>query len=818
MRKIIEKLTVLLVFVSNIAFSQIPCSTGFNANGSSDFITIPNTDAINLQNTRNRTVEFWIKPSDITSRQVIYEEGAQVNTLFFYIEAGRVYAGAYRNNAGIAADRRMFRSAIGDITVDKWTHVALTLEDTTTPDLTFKFYLNGELKDTQAGLQVNTHSGNNSIARNGGGLRFPTSIANNWTSSSEAGSTTETYTNTFTGRIDNAYSYDGAISLLRIWNVARTSNQISDNKSSELTSGTSLVAYQEGDQIHYEASGSNSINGLVTANGSATTYTWNGNNSSNYSDNANWIGSTPDPIRTQTVIINSASNTPEITSEVNIGRLTLNAGAEILVKDGGTLHVYYSLTNNGVITVEDGGSLIYHACNSPISGAGTFDIQRATPDYNEQFFFSYWSSPVIESDANPTEVFANAPVVFRFLAIEENSDWVANAGANLKPGVGYAIRNENTGGDLRTFSGKINEGSVAVDVFYSSNLESEDEDNSWSTEGDNLVGNPYASAIDWEAIITDEDNADIEGTVYFWNQNSVETGDNNVADYLQYNLTGGSSNTATGNIASGQGFFIRTLQNSKITFKTTHQIAANNNQFFKGSVKTDDNNGRSWFTLTRGDKTNTLLVGFLNGATNDFDRVYDAPFNINQTSLGFYSIIENNKDKVSIQGLPELTDNTKEVKLGYIVDAAGEHTIGIQEEHINENYFIYLKDTETGIVTDLRKTSYTFTVNTLGENNTRFQLIYTKDELKEEKKVLSTIDETVEEHFLIYVNTVKQLIVNTDTAIDKVAIYTIEGREVKSYLGSQVKNVSDLKTGVYVVEVELKNNTSVINKKIIIDN
>ena len=815
---------VLLLLFSNLVLAQIPCSSGFTLNGSSDFITIPNTDAINLQNTRNRTIEFWFRPDDITSRQVIYEEGAQVNTLFFFIEAGRIYAGGYRNDAGSVANRRFFRSALGDIEVGKWTHVALTLEDTTSPDLTFKFYIDGELKDTQAGLQINTHSGNNSIGRNGGELRFPSSLTNNWNNSAEAGSDSETYNSNFSGRINNRYAFEGSINLLRIWNVARTETQINDNKSTELTSGTSLVAYQNGDQMNYESNGSSSINRVANANGSGTTYTWTGNSSAVYFDNSNWSGSSPDPIRTQEVVINSGSNNPSITTEVNIGRLTVNAGAEIIVQNGATLNVFYTLTNNGTITVEDGGALIYHACNSPIAGSGTFDVKRDTPTYSNNFFFSYWSSPVVEADATPSTVFSDAPNIYKFMASEVDSDWAYNGTNNLIPGIGYAVRSENTGGQLRTFSGKINEGDVQLDVFYSSNFESEDPDNVWSTAGDNLVGNPYSSAIDWDLVISDTDNSDIEGTVYFWNQNSVEVGDNNVSDYLQYNATGGVTNTASGKIGTGQGFFVRTMSNSTITFKTTHQIAGNNNQFFKSSQnKSPKKEGRSWFTFTRGNQTNTLLIGFIEGATNKYDRLYDAPFNINQKSLGFYSISEEGQ-KTAIQGLPELTTDKKEVKLGYVVDEIGEYSIAIQEEHINEDYNIYLTDAEKNVTINLRKTAYTFSIEETGENTNRFKLEYVKkskansDEKSKEKEVLS-VEEIDFKDFIVYVDSANELIIEytNSEAIKKVDLYNIQGRRVVSFNGNQVRNVSNVTSGIYIVDITLSNGKKT-NNKIIIPN
>ncbi len=55
--------------------------------------------------------------------------------------------------------------------------------------------------------------------------------------------------------------------------------------------------------------------------------------------------------------------------------------------------------------------------------------------------------------------------------------------------------------------------------------------------------------------------------------------------------------------------------------------------------------------------------------------MFDAPFDINEKSLGFYSLVRGNK-KTSIQGLPILKRDKKVVKLGFVVDEIGEHTIG----------------------------------------------------------------------------------------------------------------------------------------------
>ncbi|OAD45540.1 LamG domain-containing protein [Polaribacter atrinae] len=536
-------LLFIFLLVVTVVSAQLPCSAGFNANGTDDFITVPNTDAINVQDTRNRTVEFWFKPSDITTRQVLYEEGAQVNTIIFFIENGRIYVGGYRNNADVVANRRFFRSAIGDVEVGKWSHVALTLEDTASPDLTFKWFLDGVEKDVQDGVQISRHTGDIAIGRNGGNMRYPESLTTNWVSSSVSGSTSETYSGVFTDQLSADYNFNGNISLFRIWNVARTQAQIDTNKSTYLTSGTSLVAYQDGDDIKYQANGTASIAATATANGSGTTYTWSVGSSTDFSNNANWSGTSSDVTKTQKVIINNSTNNPIITATigvVNIGDLTVDANAEITVESGATLNVFYSLINNGKIVIKDGGSLIYHACNSPIQGLGTVDIQKITPTYSTNKFFSYWSSPVISSDSNIATVFSDASLIYKFDAAAENSDWVATGTSDFNTGIGYAVRNESTGGQLRTFSGKINEGAIEVDIYNTSNLEGTDFDGVvWSTSGDNLVGNPYASAIDWELVISDSDNSEIEGTMYLWDQNSVHIGENRQVDYIEYNATGG---------------------------------------------------------------------------------------------------------------------------------------------------------------------------------------------------------------------------------------------------------------------------------------
>ncbi|WP_298882334.1 LamG-like jellyroll fold domain-containing protein [uncultured Polaribacter sp.] len=772
---------------------------------STQYTTIPNTDAINLQNTNDRTVEFRFRATDMTSRQVLYEEGGNVNAITAFIDGGQFYFGVYRNNAGVTGDRKFFRSDIGDVVFNQWYHVAITLESGTT----LKWFLDGIEQDSRTGLTVDNHSGDINIGRSGGSIRFPNDLVLGWNAGTVGGEYYEDAVNSD----GSAYNFSGDFDLFRIWNVARTQTEIDTNKEILITSETDLVAYQSGTQMNYQPNGGSSITATEDAAGLIT---WDGSDSDVWSTTTNWLSDTaPDATRKQKVAIpDGGTFDPVLTTEISVGFLTINSGVELIIESGATLNVYYGLDNNGTITIEDGGALIYHNCNSAITGSGTFDVIRNTPTYGDDNFFSYWSSPVIGETTS--SVFPDAEEIYLFDASSDDANWIG-AGGIMQKGVGYAIQNEGTGGQVRTFTGTINEAGTDLTLYFSTNEDQGETGNIWSEEGDNLIGNPYASAIDWSLIIEDTDNQNIEGTIYFWNQQSANVGDNNVSDYLQYNNTGGSSPGVTGKIGTAQAFFVKTTAATTLKLKPTHQVAGDNAEFYKSEKTTVAANklGRSWFQFSNGNKINTLLIGFVDGATNDYDRIYDGLFDINQEKLGFYSIAEEDT-RLTIQGLPLLEEDEKVIQLGFVIDEKGEHTISIKDEYINEDYNIYLEDTEENTITDLRKQSYSFSINTIGTNNTRFKIIYSK----EKKETLTINDEVLKDNsFFVSVNSSKELIINYKNLdqIKKVTLYTILGSEVKSYSINDSKDVSNLETGVYIVKASLDNNKKRI-KKIVITN
>lgn len=154
-------------------------------NGTSDYVGISNSNLINLGSTDYRTVMLWFKANDVTTRQVLYNEGGGTNGFSMYIEGGKVYCLPWEGGTAWNAPN-------ANIVTGQWYHVAFVFDQNATDGFHFKGYLNGTLigafnEGTKASNGLSGHSGQVAIGSNSN-IRF----ANNSTSAN----------NYFNGRID----------------------------------------------------------------------------------------------------------------------------------------------------------------------------------------------------------------------------------------------------------------------------------------------------------------------------------------------------------------------------------------------------------------------------------------------------------------------------------------------------------------------------------------------------------------------------------------------------------------------------------------
>ncbi|HLV70952.1 MAG TPA: T9SS sorting signal type C domain-containing protein, partial [Xanthomarina sp.] len=433
---------------------------------------------------------------------------------------------------------------------------------------------------------------------------------------------------------------------------------------------------------------------------------------------------------------------------------------------------------DGTIDIRDSGSLIQITDGAPNTnnntGNGNINMRR-TATIASAYDYIYWSTPV--EGFNVTNVSPGSSLIYHWIpTISGNGtgnygNWQATTETMLN-GKGYIIRNVAGTPTPSTpeFVGRPNNGVITKAITRGSyNTPSPGGDypgagNTIATRLDdnwNLVGNPYPSAISADAfiaanagIITDDVNSSISGTVYLWRH--LDTPSNTVNDpfygdfvynfnpndYIAYNSTGSNPSGFNGDIAAGQAFFVLMEHTastpSNITFNNTMRSETlDNSQFYRTQESTESSSEvekhRIWLDLIApNNHANSILVGYVENATNGEDRLYDG-FDLSKTSIRFYSLI--NEDKMSIQGRSLPFDVSDTVPLGLVIPENGNYTIAINSVDglfSNTNQDIFLEDTYLNIIHDLRYTPYSFNTDA-GTFNDRFILRYTNNTLNIEE-------------------------------------------------------------------------------------
>ena len=516
--------------------------------------------------------------------------------------------------------------------------------------------------------------------------------------------------------------------------------------------------------------------------------------------------------------------------------------------------------------VQRGSGLSGSGTSGTFTNNGTSLVNKTTSDFNDSnLHYTYWSSPVI--NANPFNLFPNADSERRYYYkaanfediqvetgnnndtapghddIDDNGDdWqeIENlTNPNLMiPGRGFAITatapptvpNPFPYNNSVAFSGAFNTGDVSITIEYNGN----NGDNDW-----NFVGNPYPGAISFTDLYNDN-NSVIDGCAFLWSHASIPLDSNNgnevfnfnQDDYAIINLTGctagGSQVIPDPYIPSGQGFFVKGLSNGVLTFTNGVRIAdaSSNSQFFSPNNSTpliDENNNletnKIWLNLHSDTNVfNQILIGYINGATNDFDGFsFDAPRNLSTTNpSNIYTMISGDERDFAIQGKAINSLSIDEViPVGFktSIEAATIYTFSIPQlegAFLNETP-IYIKDNLLGIYHDLKESDYNFTSD-VGEFNDRFEIVFNQEQLSLGENELNTNTLTIIEH-----NSGKvEFKVSSKLQIKTIEIIDITGRSVYNFNvtegASTVYNLSALSQAAYIAKVELTDGR-IITKK-----
>ncbi|WP_332032344.1 T9SS type A sorting domain-containing protein [Kaistella sp.] len=426
----------------------------------------------------------------------------------------------------------------------------------------------------------------------------------------------------------------------------------------------------------------------------------------------------------------SGSYTTESQGSFSACSCTVTPAGVLTVSGNTFVNVIEKVTNQGVVTqlmVESDGNLIQKL---PVPNTGAVTVQRSVTDMDNvlgtAMDYVFWSSPVAGQNL---QTFSPGTLPNRIYQYNETNDLFTQASGNFVLGKGYAIQAETSAGyppnvvgysKTYEFKGVPHNGDLNVTIKKSPNTGTVD-------HGYNLLGNPYPSNISFDELYNLNTTV-IQPKVWFWTnkiytpnqQGSSYDGSN----YLAYTKGGSNNPGVNGIIKVGQGFIVQktALGDGTFTFKNMNGTApvrvADAGTFYqKGSMN------RFWLALTSPDKKdNTLLIGYFAGAADGYDETYDAKA-LSMTPDLFYSVV--NDQRLLVQGKAQDFRAADRVPLGANFDQEGNYTIALQQPEgiFTGRQAVYLKDYETGLITNLSEQPYTFAAKA-GINEGRFEVLY----------------------------------------------------------------------------------------------
>jgi len=544
---------------------------------------------------------------------------------------------------------------------------------------------------------------------------------------------------------------------------------------------------------------------------------------------AGWSRGEPDANTTAIIADDYATSMGNLTACT----VVINSGITVTVGNDEFISVENNMIVNGTLIVENEGSIVQVDDRATTSNNGTIEIRKTTPLLAPRDFVVLGTPMSAETR---TEVYGAANRVFEIeTALFTPDPAVTSAinfvdidfnyftpSTNLLPGEGFLVfpQAANATGNVNfdhTYTlGTLNSGTINYPLVYNGPA---------TANNFNLLGNPYASAIDNNILITE--NAQVS-ELYFWEHltqpNDTNPGANtlnfSMDDISIYNLVGGiaavNGGTAPGQfMVSGQGFGIladQTFDGTAFIFNNGQRVTGNN-----GTVRSPEQEiNRLWLRLDNATYTlqSISLIGFTPDATAAFDSGFDSERLA--TTISLFSTSED--DLLSIQAR-EAFDTSIEIGLGFstLIPEEEDYTISIDNlEGLDlGNSEIFLIDNALNTITNLWESEYTFTASE-SIQTARFTLIF-------EERVLSTDDNSINQNAIsLFPNPVQDQVTLSYTGAEQLnagIITDINGKVIKtldlsSFNNTQLIDISTFSTGIYFVQIQSKN-SSVVKKLIV---
>lgn len=449
------------------------------------------------------------------------------------------------------------------------------------------------------------------------------------------------------------------------------------------------------------------LNIATTNYNSNSTVTYNGNNQTVLNHNYGNLAFNG----TGTMQISGDAITPTTCNNLTIA----NTGNNVNVGEN------KALTVNGTLTNNSGNSGIVIASSATGDGSlisSTANVDGTIKRYCVGTQWHYISTPLSDAQSSmfPAGYFLYWNASAEWAGLGDYTPWNSYTDTYLTPGQGYAYFSS---GDVVSFEGKMNVSDYTQTLHKNSGGLN-------NNQGWNLIGNPYTSAIDWDAAVADGAvPVGAENAIYFFDDDNGTAEQSNYRYYVPSSggTYGVGTENATKNIPVGQAFFVKTnTDNVTLNIKNSYRLH-NNQEYYKSEQE-----GILNLKVVGNDKSDETILRIVNDATFDFDGNFDARklFSANTNYPQIYSLSSDLQNYIAINSIPNINEE-KIIPLGFKA-IEGDYTINVKELSISANY-IYLMDTYTNKRTYLNNTdTYSFSYEG-GITNDRFYIFICNNDI-----------------------------------------------------------------------------------------
>jgi GH35 family endo-1,4-beta-xylanase len=435
---------------------------------------------------------------------------------------------------------------------------------------------------------------------------------------------------------------------------------------------------------------------------------------------------------TQTIGGTSTTTFPNLT----VGSATASLGAPTRVRSMLTLNG--DLTTNGqpftLLSDATGTAMVVNA-NGTVVGNAT--VQRyIDPSTNAGNGYRHYASPVANTTVNDLTTTGFTPVVNPAYNLAANPyavtpfptvfgynnarltaasaltssfdyGWESPTALTdvLTPGLGYSVNIPGT--QTVDFVGALNNGSISR-----TNLgRGPQADAGWQ-----LLGNPYPSPLNWDAVST----TGLDAAVYVFRSTGPYAG-----TYASYVPGGPGANGGTAQLAAMQGFFVRTTSAStpgSINFANSARLSTYASPTFQRLTSTDPL-VRLSLTAAAG-PADEAVVYFTSSATPSFDATADA-YKLVAGGAPVLASELSATDLLAINALPALGTAAVTVPLRVQAPQAGSYTLRATELlNLPAGVQAVLRDNQTGTLFDLsQSTGYVVNLGAGAATAGRFALV-----------------------------------------------------------------------------------------------